>query len=172
MKKNENFHEIQSMKHWWMWLILILANTSLLYGCYRQLFLGMPFGNNPASDLWLIVITLITLLITVGVGLLRLDTYIDKTGIFVRFLPFQKKYKIFSWSEIESYEVRKYNPILEFGGWGYRLTAKRKKAYNMYGKIGLQLKLLNGRVVLVGTQRGEELHEFLNKLHNKKEINI
>ncbi len=172
MKKNEDFREIQSMKQWWVWLILILVNISLLYGCYQQLILGKPFGTNPASDSWLIIITFIVILITIGTAFLKLDTYIDKTGIFVRFLPFQQKYKMFSWSEIESYEVRKYNPIVEFGGWGYRVAARRKKAYNMYGKIGLQLRFHDGRIVLIGTQKGEEMHDFLNKLHNSKKETI
>lgn len=164
MKMNESFREIQRMKQWWVWLILILANGNLLYGCYRQLILNIPFGNNPANDTWLVIITMITILITVGIGLLKLDTYIDKTAIYVRFLPFQQNYKVFSWDNIESYEIRRYNPIMEFGGWGYRLTAKRKKAYSMYGRIGLELKMVNGRVVLIGTQRGEEMHELLNQL--------
>lgn len=152
------------MKQWWIWLILAFANISLIYGSIKQLFFDESYGINPADDAWLLIITVLVLLITVGVALLKLETMIDKTGIYVRFLPFQQKYKTFKWKSVESYNVRTYNPIVEFGGWGYRIAGRRKRAYNMYGKMGLSLLFRDGSKVLIGTQKPEELDEYLSEL--------
>lgn len=168
MKKNVSFHEIQSLKQWWIWLILAFANFTLLYGCYKQLILDQHYGNNPIGNTELIIVTLVVLLITIGVAMLKLETMIDKTGVYVRFLPFQKNYKFFDWKRVESYKVRKYSPIIEFGGWGYRIAGRRKRAYNMYGKMGLYLVLFDGSKVLVGTQKPEEMDAYLTELSKYK----
>lgn len=164
MKKNEHFREIQSNKPWWYWMLLIATNGFLLFACYQQLVLGKQFGTNPASDGWLIFIAIFTLLGSAGILAAKLDTYIDKTGVYVRFLPFQRKYKFFDWKSVASYEVRKYNPSLEFGGWGYRYRSGKKIAYSMRGRIGLQLTFLDGKKVMIGTQKSEEMFDFLKRL--------
>jgi len=45
----------------------------------------------------------------------------------------------------------------EFGGWGIRTSGDGGRAYNAYGNMGVQLVLTDGKRVLVGTQRAEEL---------------
>jgi hypothetical protein len=96
------------------------------------------------------------------------------------------KYKQFAWEDIENAYPRKYNPILEYGGWGYRAGwgvnlgtkirvgigsksgFRKGTAYNMRGNIGLQLELKNGKKVLIGTQRGAEIEEILKAVAAKE----
>ena len=92
----------------------------------------------------------------------RLITRIDKFGIAFRFIPFQLKFKAISWNEIERFEVRKYKPLSEFGGWGIKY-GKKGKVYNVDGDKGLQLYLKTGKQILIGTQKADELNEFLKK---------
>jgi hypothetical protein len=53
-------------------------------------------------------------------------------------------------------EVRTYSPLREYGGWGIRGPRKRR-AYNVSGDEGVQLVLVDGCVVLIGSQRANEL---------------
>jgi hypothetical protein len=61
-------------------------------------------------------------------------------------------------AEIVSWDARTYRPILEYGGWGIRYSPFGKGwAYNISGNQGVQLELMNGKRILIGSQRAEEL---------------
>ena len=57
---------------------------------------------------------------------------------------------------MKQYEVRTYRPIREYGGYGIRYSSKGK-AYNVSGDRGVQIELLNGERLLIGSQRADEL---------------
>ncbi|MDR1338787.1 MAG: hypothetical protein LBK58_01850, partial [Prevotellaceae bacterium] len=91
---------------------------------------------------------------------------INKEGIFVWFHPVQFRKTYFSWEEIERVYIRKYSPVKEYGGWGYRTGSGRKngKACNIYGNIGLQIVLKNGNKFLIGTNDPDGITEVLKKI--------
>ena len=55
---------------------------------------------------------------------------------------------------------------MQYGGWGIR-GFKSNRAYNVSGKIGLQLEFKNGDKLLVGTQNGQEMNDVLVHLFKK-----
>ena len=57
--------------------------------------------------------------------------------------------------EIIKYEIRKYRPIIEYGGWGIRFN-KSGKAYTVSGNIGIQIQMSTGKGILIGTQQPNE----------------
>jgi hypothetical protein len=71
--------------------------------------------------------------------------------------------------EIESFEVRTYRPVTEYGGWGIK-GSSRNKAYNISGNVGLQLKLKNGRRVLFGTQESQAVEYAMRKMMNSERL--
>ncbi len=154
------FTETQRFRQWWLWLVLLGIVALHLYGLYQQLYLGKPFGDNPASDKGLVALTGIFLLVLILFLLLRLDTKIDETGIHYRFFPFQLKYRTRKWSVIEKAYVRQYKPIWEYGGWGIRGLG-RDRALNVSGNMGLQLELVGGDKLLIGTQKPEEMEKLV-----------
>ena len=109
-------------------------------------------------------------LIVALVFLSKLETKIDELGIHYRFWPL--KLKLINWSDIENCFVRKYNPLFEYGGWGYKLGIFRKKgsAVNVKGNIGIQIVFKSGKQFLIGTQREVEvkkvLETYTHKLHS------
>lgn len=111
----------------------------------------------------------VLLIISFFFFLLKLYTRIDEKGINYQFYPFQLSLQVISWKEIETCYLRKYKAILEFGGWGYRinLTRQNGRAYTTTGNIGLQLKLKNGKKILIGTQKKEELQRTLDTYKDK-----
>lgn len=165
MNSNYLFTEKQKFTQWWIWLVLIGINGMFLYGIYRQIILNEIFGDNQISNEALIVLYVLTLLITLLFVIMRLDTKINKEGIYVRLYPLHLNFKFYKWDEIEKAYIRKYNPILEFGGWGLRFGFKGM-AYNVSGNKGLQLEFKNGNKLLIGTNRAEELKKVLYTLNN------
>jgi hypothetical protein len=62
---------------------------------------------------------------------------------------------LFPLTELSKYEIRTYQPIREYGGWGIRYGSSGK-AYNISGNTGMQLELKDGTRILLGTQKPEE----------------
>ena len=101
---------------------------------------------------------------------LKLKTRIDEKGIYYQFYPIHLSYRIILWNEISSCYVRKYNAIFEYGGWGFKNSLRIKKSgksYTVKGKIGLQLALKNGKKILIGTQKKEEIQRVIENYNYK-----
>ncbi len=115
----------------------------------------------------------IAVLITLGTCILfymmYLKTEFRAKGIRYRFVPFHGKDRLIEWNEIEEYYIRQYNPIMEYGGWGIKFSHKGM-VLNTKGNMGLQLILKNGRKILIGTQRADELDDFLRSLDIRNDL--
>ncbi len=159
------FSEKQKFKQWWLWLILIGLNILLIFGVFIQVVGGNDFGTNPISDAALIMLTIFTLFMMVLLMSLQLVTQIKEDGIYVRFFPFHFKFKHYAWEDIKKSFVRKYSPLIEYGGWGLRFGIFGKGiAYNVSGNRGLQIELNDNRKVLIGTKKPDELKSVLEKM--------
>jgi hypothetical protein len=102
---------------------------------------------------------------------LKLKTRIDENGIEFRFIPFHFSERSIHWNEIERVYTRKYDAITEYGGWGMKggMFWRKSKgvAYNVKGDIGLQLELKNGKKILIGTQKEDEMKRALQTYSGK-----
>ncbi|WP_126974132.1 DUF6141 family protein [Gynurincola endophyticus] len=161
------FTERQRFKQWWIWILLLGVNAFFLYGVFIQLVIGRSFGNKPMNNTTLLIITGLTLLITLLVYNLRLDTIIRNDGIYVRFFPFHFKFKQYTWNTLTKCYIRKYSALLEYGGWGVRIGLSGK-AFNVSGNKGLQLELNNKKKILIGTKKPEELAQKLESIAQLK----
>lgn len=156
---NANWYtETQRFTQWWLWVILLLPAAIFAWGIFQQRYMGIPFGDNPAPDTGLVASGLIPLAILILFRLMKLTTTLDASGIRVQFQPFVHKF--FAWEEIDQVYVRKYNSLLEFGGWGIRF-GRNGTAYNVAGNQGLQVILKNGKRFLIGTQDVDHLRRVL-----------
>ncbi|MFK7981126.1 MAG: hypothetical protein AB8G86_14160 [Saprospiraceae bacterium] len=72
---------------------------------------------------------------------------IDANGISYKQGPFHRKFHQISWGDIQNWEVTKISPFSDFGGWGIRLTGK-KKGYIIDGEYGLELAI-NAKKIIV-----------------------
>jgi len=104
---------------------------------------------------WLVGLLITSVIILFLFWGVSLKTNINKTGISVRFFPFHRKERFYNWDQINNCYVRQYRPLLEYGGWGIRFGTNGT-AYNIRGNKGIQLKLKNGREILIGTQKPDE----------------
>jgi hypothetical protein len=118
------------------------------------------------------VLTLIGIAVSIAfIFFFKLKTRIDEKGIYYQFAPFHFKFKIVEWSEIKKVNVRTYDPIGEYGGWGLKggfpWDKEKGKCVNISGDIGIQIEFKNGKKLLIGTQKKEEAKNVL-KTYNSK----
>jgi len=159
----ELFTEKQKFSLWWVIPIILIPVAISVWGIIQQIFLNQPLGDNPAPD-WALIATFLGPLVLIIFFLsLTLHTRIDHDGITYRFFPVHRKEKEIKWDEVAEVTVRKYKPILEYGGWGFR-TGRNGKALNTSGNMGMQIVFKNGKKLLIGTQKPEELTKILKKL--------
>ena len=158
------YTERQKFDQWWVLIPMISMNLLFLTGIVLQLFLKIKFGHKPMSDTALVVFFFLLLSFCFLFLKIQLETRINSDGVYVRFFPFQLAEKFYPWSNIDKAYVRKYKPIMEYGGWGLRTGLSGKnKAFNISGNMGLQLVLLNGNKILIGTHNATELEEWLTE---------
>jgi hypothetical protein len=156
------YREEQGFRQWWLGALMLLTALGTVgvmgYGIYQQVVKGIPWGDRPLSDAGLILVGMVTSVLMIAVAWLvrsaRLITEVRSEGLYVRFFPLG--WKSYRYDDIASYQVRTYQPIRDYGGWGIR-WGREGKAYIAGGNEGLQLLLNDGRKVLIGSQKAADL---------------
>ena len=95
------YSEKQRFRQWWLWLTVltpsITIETVFIWAIYQQIFLNTQFGDNPTSNFALIILAIV-FGIGFGIGLptllyiCGLDTKVTKHGMYIKFLPFHRKW--------------------------------------------------------------------------------
>ena len=169
------YKEEQSFRQTFVPWIMLSASLFMIgvfgYGFYQQLYLGVSYGNEPMSDNGLIWSGILSFFVMSAAFIFILSgnlvTEIWSDGIRYKFPPMISKMRQITLSEIASVEVTKYNPIAEFGGWGWRKRLlKRKVAFNVSGRTGIRVIKKDGSQVMFGTCRKDEMKRALEKMMN------
>lgn len=156
MTRNFLFREVQRWRDvpWVMVLVFGLAAAQWWF-FFEQIVRGIPVGNNPGSDTLVIIIWLVF-----GVGFplfflwLQMVVEVVPGEVIILYRPFvSRRIPI---GDIARVEPRVYRPLGEYGGWGIRGLGGRV-AYNVSGNTGVELTLVDGRHVMIGTQKAAEL---------------
>jgi hypothetical protein len=166
------FQEEQKFNQRWLWMLLVTMTLATVFlfgkGMIQQLILGEPWGDRPMSDLALLIVGTGMIVFVVGMTYLfyslRLITQVKLDGLYVQFYPLKRRRIAFD--EIKSCKARIYHPIKEYGGWGIKY-GKKGKAYNVFGDKGVQLEFFQGKPLLIGSQRAEELAGAINRYLSK-----
>ncbi|HSN78541.1 MAG TPA: DUF6141 family protein [Anaerolineae bacterium] len=149
------FHEEQRFRQPWVWLLVLGVAALQWWGWIQQIVLGQPFGDNPGPD-WMVWLFLVLF----GIGLplffvvLRLVIEVNDAGVWLRYFPLTKR--MITFDQIERCEAVGYQPLRQYGGWGIRGLGSNR-AYNVSGSQGVRLHLRSGDVVVIGSQRSQEL---------------
>jgi hypothetical protein len=169
-----DFKEVQRFKTWWAWLAVGAFNMLFIYAILQQILLGTPFGPKPAPDFVLILVELFLLFLFIFLISIKLKTRITDAGIYYRFIPFQFKETFIEWHELKDAYIRAYDSFNEYGGWGIRTgSTKTGKAINTSASSskGLQLQFNDGKLLLIGTRRPEEIQLILDAVIASGKIN-
>ena len=155
----KTFKEIQRFDQWWLRLLLVV----ILAIAVSPIVMEWDTLDLSRYELASVILSiLVVLALFLGFWyIFKLETTIDEKGITYRFVPFHIKSRFKSWQEKKSASIRKYHPIREYGGWGYRISFTKRKALTTKGKKGLQLVFQDGNELLLGTQHPEKIAQLL-----------
>ncbi|MBC7381575.1 MAG: hypothetical protein H7296_01110 [Bacteroidia bacterium] len=159
----EPYTETQRFNQPWLKIIFLIPVLTVLSG----IIWGEP---KKSETLYLVVSFAIMGAVAALLYFTSLHTRIDETGIKVRFAPYQRRFYFVAWHELNSVEIRKYKPLMEYGGWGLRYSFSNGKAFNVRGNLGLQLQLKSGKKFLIGTQNDVRLSNYLSELKTRYAI--
>ena len=158
------FYEKQRLTQWWLWLTVILVQfvpvILIVSKPYRVEFLmSHPEYLASKAITWALAL-IISLALIFSI---KLETKITEQGVYVRLFPLGFSFKFYPFSNMLAYYVRKYHPVREYGGWGYK-GRHNNRSLSIHGDRGLQLEFPNGNKLLIGTQKHQELLEVLKSL--------
>jgi hypothetical protein len=155
------FREVQSFRVTRLRILLAIPPASMLLLLVWQVILGHPWGKHPMSNasiigweifLWVVYLRLVTV---------RLVTEVHPHEISVAMRGFWRERHILL-SEIKAVEVIGYDAARDWGGYGIR-TTRRGKAYIAGANRGVRLKLVKGGMIVIGSERPEELVSAINR---------
>jgi hypothetical protein len=153
------FREVQRPA-WWAYAAIAPAAVALAGAFAWRFALGRPLGDGSLPDWALaLIVALGAVAIPLVTAFMRLVVEVEAPVLRIRLWPFPAR--TIPLSEIAEAKAETYRPLREFGGWGLRFARGGKRAYSMRGNRGVRLRLRDGRVVMVGSQRAEELEAAL-----------
>ena len=150
------YREEQRFQQWWLWLLVGVLTAVGWWLFIQQIILKHPFGENPLPDVGAWIVWAL-----IGLGLpwllwgIRMVTAVDESAVVILYRPFVRR--VIPLASIREASLRVYSPIREYGGWGVKGWSRRNMAYNVSGNRGVQLVLEDGRKVMIGSQRPDEL---------------
>ena len=161
------FREEQNFRQIWIWLVILLSAGILWYIGIMQIFFGTLMGQHPMPDVLLVVLWgLLGVGMPVMFYLTSLTTEVRPDGLYVRFIPFHLSWQKIDFSEIQECQAVTYHPIADYGGWGIRY-GRKGKAYNVSGNQGVHLEFTDGRKLLIGSARADELNLAIRSQINR-----
>ncbi|WP_462247939.1 hypothetical protein [Ekhidna sp.] len=160
MKGKIFFKEEQSFVGTWTWYLVIGIAVLSVGGTGVGLF----FTNDAEGIIGLIIAAITTGGIIVLFYTSKLQVSMDQDSLYYRYPPFVSAEKKVTSDDIKEIYVRKYKPIGEYGGWGYRFRFRSGRAMNVSGDVGVQLVFKNDKRLLIGTQKPEAMREAVRRL--------
>jgi hypothetical protein len=160
------FQEEQKFGSWLQWLVYLCMGVSIVITVFA--LIKVSGGDNPqqTSDVVLAVIVGIGVPIAIAALflLLKLQTEVRQDGLYIRYFPFHIHFKRFRSEDLSECYARRYRPIWEYGGWGIRYSLRNGMAYNVSGNQGVQLVFKNGKKLLIGSQKPDELEAAIREI--------
>jgi hypothetical protein len=154
---NVLFRETQWFQPRWLW-VLVLGAAAVAWYCA----IHHTWGRHAIADLAFVLFWLV-----VGVAaptfllLYRQTTEVRDDGIYLKRGPFSRMKDVIRFSDFVRYQPRTCSAIYSAGGWGIA-EGSQGKAYNMGGTHGLELLLIGGGRVLIGTCKMRQLLDVLH----------
>ncbi len=157
------YQEEQRFQQLWIrlivWASLLITWGGAVWLIVKQVRYTQSLGHPPmpsvALALMVVILLLSGLIVPALFWVLRLYVRVEPDGVHIRFWPLPER--VIAYSRIVRCYPRTYHPIGEYGGWGIRYGWSAGRAYNVSGNRGVQLELTDGKRVLIGSQRAEEL---------------
>ena len=146
------FHEEQRFG-WWILAILAIILLPIPVGL---LFVALLY---PGPIVFLVIVILVLLLLLLLFWLAKLVVDVDESGVHASF-HFLWPTRHIRFEDIKRATATRYNSLLDYGGWGVRLTPKGW-AFNTGGSEGVLIETVKGKRIMIGSHRAMELKEAI-----------
>ena len=147
------FKEKQKFTQKWLWLILIILPLLITIS-------PIDLSSDPKLSYLIILMSLSPMILFYFI---ELRVMLSNKGLQYQFFPFHLKSYTIKLDEITSFEELTYSPIKDYGGYGIRYGFKGK-AYNVSGNKGVKIYLKNGKNILFGSKKSNELALVLEQI--------
>jgi hypothetical protein len=129
--------------------------TILAVLSWLQIFSHHPWAGLPVTNGGLLFLTILTLLVYVRLMTVRLVTELlpDRLSVVMKGLWRRVRVPV---ADIREAAAIEFDPVREYGGYGVRF-GPRGQAYIASGKQAVQLEMRDGRKLLIGSRRADEL---------------
>ena len=141
-----------------LFLVAIVLEGHMIFRPALETEEPWPAWAMPVSIAGIVINAIVTVVLIFA----KLQTRLSESTLYMRFFPLHFSYRKIDFDTIATVYARSYQPLGEFGGWGIRWTP-RGRAYNVSGNRGVQLELKNGKKILLGSQRADELASLLQE---------
>lgn len=164
-----SYKEVQELRNTMLgWVLVASALLVLITGVAIPLSVpeskSSPGEDSETMILIPVIISVLTSAFMIFLFVtMKLKVEISDRGISFSFPPFIRE-KFYPRSQIHHAWVRKYSALAEYGGWGYRGLGKRRRAFNITGRHGIQIITNDGRDFLVGIQNPELAESTLKSM--------
>jgi len=148
------FHEEQRFARSWAWLLVVI----FILGAVG---LALAVTASPAMTPLATAVAAITVLAVLAVlSIARLETDVNADEVVIAFRGIWPTRRV-KLADIVAHEARRYS-LLESGGWGVH-WGLAGMTYNVSGDRGVHLRLRDGKRVLIGSRRADELDAAIGK---------
>ena len=146
--KSHLYKETQKIRQLWIYALLVAVFGLWMWQLIQQVILKVPFGSNPSPDWAILLIGLIPVGAFILIFMLKLETIVYPSGIHYRMWPIHRNFRTIEAGEIIHWEVKKYRPIRDYGGWGIRQgLGRRGVAFSISGNMGALFELNSGKKI-------------------------
>jgi hypothetical protein len=165
-EENVIFREEQKFGSWLQWLVYLCMGVSIVITIFA--LIKVSGGDNPQQTSDVVLAGIVGIGVPIGIAvlflLLKLQIEVQTDGIYVRYFPFHIHFKRYRPEDLSECYALWYRPIWEYGGWGIRYSLRNGKAYNVSGNQGVQLVFKNGKKLLIGSQKPEQLEAAIREI--------
>jgi hypothetical protein len=161
------FREVQTFSPWLRGALVVFMILSVVIFVVAMIetINQQKTPDTLVPTLLSIVSIAIPIAVTIFFFILKLETEVRTEGLFVRFYPMHIRFRKFTKENLAEHYSRTYKPIREYGGWGIRCSFTGKgRAYNVSGNKGVQLVFTNGKKLLIGSQKPDELAAAIDRM--------
>lgn len=156
MSENLIFRETQKFSLAWFWVFGLSWATAL--GVMGYTYFDLKTAGKLSNDFYIsffLVIGVLTLVETLFFAAM-LVIEVRESGVFIRYIPFHRHFKEIPLDTCIKVQAVTYSPLGDYGGWGIRYAPKGR-CYNCKGTQGVKLEFANGKHIMLGTQKPQEL---------------
>lgn len=151
------FRETQWFQPRWLWVVVLGVAWIEWYWGLKHHWLQTPHRHFA----YFVSFTVLGVLAPLFLCTYRQVTEVRRDGIHLRRSPFPRSSELIRFSQFYRYQPRVCSPIYAAGGWGIA-EGRKGKAFNMGGANAVELCLVDGGQVLIGSGKQRQLLDALH----------